>query len=138
MYTTDARARTVWSSPVESAGNVVQCCLTVVSGQRLSWQRVRSLTVELLVSVVASGTMVMMVLVGGEGAGGLATASMIVPAPEPRTVESEIDDSDAVVATRRKAAAREVERQWHANESAVDGPVIRDAHALAPAAHTAP
>jgi hypothetical protein len=61
MHTTGAHARTEWSSPVVSAGSALGCRLTVVSGQRLSWQRLRRLTVELLVSIVASGTMVMIV-----------------------------------------------------------------------------
>ena len=68
--------------------------------------------------------MALMVLAGGAMIGGpKATALAVSPAPITRTVEPGLEDaalydSDAVGATRRKAAVRELERQWRAQEAA--------------------
>src|SRR5688500_18408363 len=92
-----------------------------------SWKHaVRGGGADLLISAAAAGAMALMVLVGGTMIGGPSTSALVVvpgaiaQTVKPGLADAELDDADAVVATRRKAAAREIERQWRAHE-AVEG-----------------
>jgi ATP-dependent protease ClpP protease subunit len=91
-------------------------------------------TYELCVSIAASAIIALLVLLGGDGIGRVATSAPTVilhpPAHVVEPMDSDIDPQDAVLATRRKAASREIERQWHTNDRA-------DANPLAPAVEAA-
>lgn len=74
---------------------------------------------ELCELMAAGAFIALLVLLAGEEIG-RAAASVPAAAIQPVTAVSKpvhtdvnIDSQDAVLTTRRKAAAREIERQWH-------------------------
>jgi hypothetical protein len=85
---------------------------------------------ELLLAGAAAGTMALMVVAGGTmldvptdtvpRAAPAQPAAPIVPRP----AAPEAEDSEGAVVTRRWAAAREIERQWLAQERAEASPTV--------------
>jgi hypothetical protein len=135
--------------PAKVTQTSLRCHLTLVSPGPMivlrSWQTaiVDRIGTELAVSLAAAAVMAAMVLVAGAGLTEVAPISMSAPALQPRAgelwpVAIDVDDSDAVVVTRRKAAAREIERQWHTYESTDDSPVVPDPRTLTTAVHESP
>ena len=135
--------------PAKVTQTSLRCQLTRLSPGPMivlrSWQTaiVDRIGTELAVSLAAAAVMAAMVLVAGAGLTEVAPISMSAQALQPRAgelwpVAIDVDDSDAVVVTRRKAAAREIERQWHTYESTDDSPVVPDPRTLTTAVHESP
>ena len=135
--------------PAKVTQTSLRCHLTLVSPGPMivlrSWQTaiVDRIGTELAVSLAAAAVMAAMVLVAGAGLTEVAPISMSAPALQPRAgelwpVDIDVDDSDAVVVTRRKVAAREIERQWHTYESTDDSPVVPDPRTLTTAVRESP
>jgi len=137
--------------PAKITQTSLRCHLTLVRPGPMivlrSWQTaiVDRTGTELAVSLAAAAVMAAMVLVAGAGLTEVAPISISMSAPalqpragEPWPVAIEVEDSDAVVVTRRKAAAREIERQWHTYESTDDSPVVPDPRTLTTAVRESP